>query len=197
MTVCQPIGFRLFIKRATGKCGLATIRGLCRWQGENGNSVCRTYTAKNDLCDKEIWTIAEDKDGNLWNGTRCGAKKTARYGFTTYTEADGMGNPNADSIFENAAGELFVTFNKGSERTISRFNGEKFDLVKPAFPPDVDYFGWGWSQTVWQDRAAGNWWFPTGYGLFRFQTPARFEDLSQAVPRIRASASAQPRRKQN
>ncbi len=163
------------------KFWIATTRGLCWWQGANGNSVCKTYTAKNDLCDYDVWTVAKDKNGNLWTGTRCGAKKLARYGFTSYGEADGTANRLVNSIFENAAGELFVSFNDGKGRPVSRFDGEKFELVKPNFPAGLDYFGWGWKQTVLPD-SAGDWWFPTGSGLYRFPKPARFADLAKALP---------------
>ncbi len=158
---------------------VATTRGLCLWQGENSGSVCKTYTAKNDLCDSDIWTITKDKDGNLWTGSRCGTKKWARYGFTTYTEADGMENASANSIFENRDGELFASFITGY-RNVSRFDGEKFELVKPDFPPDFG-FGWGWKQTVLQD-STGDWWFPMASGIYRFPHPARFEDLAKSVP---------------
>jgi signal transduction histidine kinase len=155
---------------------------LCEWQGGEGNeSVCKTYTTKNGLCDREVWTLLEDKDDNLWAGTRCGVKKLTRYGFTTYTEADGTGDTLADSIFENGTGELFASFNKGTIRTVSRFDGEKFELVTPNFPSDINYFGWGWKQTARQDRG-GDWWFPTAKGLYRFPRPERFADLSNTVP---------------
>ncbi len=171
---------RDLFETSDGKFWVATTRGLCEWQGGE-TSVCKTYTTKNDLCDEEVWTITEDKDKNLWLGSRCGAKKWARYGFTSYAETDGMGYTLTNSIFENAAGELFVSFNNGAERTVSRFDGEKFELIKPKFPAGIDYFGSGWKQTVWQDRS-GDWWFPTGYGLFRFPRPARFADLASVAP---------------
>lgn len=162
-----------------GKFWVGTTGGLCLWQ-DSGDSVCKTYTAKNDLCDAEIWSITEDKDGNLWTGTRCGAKKKARFGFTTYTETDGLAAAAVNSIFENRDGELFVSVNV-VKRPVSRFDGAGFTLVKPNFPPSVDIYGWGWKQTVWQD-SAGDWWFPTGHGLYRFPKPARFEDLANAAP---------------
>lgn len=160
-----------------GKFWVGTIRGLCQWQGGE-SSVCKNYTSANDLCDAEIWSILEDRDGNFWMGTRCGLKKWTRYGFTTYTELNGTINNQTNSIFGNAAGETFVSFNDGGIRTVSRFDGEKFDFVKPNFPSGIGYFGWGSRQTVWQD-ATGDWWFPTGNGLYRFPQPARFEDLSK------------------
>ncbi len=163
-----------------GKFWVATVSSLCEWQGGE-NSVCKTYTGANDLCSGEIWSIGEDKDKNLWTGTRCGLKKWTRHGFTTYTEADGTGLPIANSIFENAAGELFVSFSGSNPRTVSRFDGEKFQLIKPDFPKYAAYSGWGNRQTVWQ-TSAGDWFFPTGHGLFRFPQPARFEDLARVTP---------------
>ncbi len=165
------------LETSDGKFLVGTIRGLCQLQPDE-TSVCKTYRSANNLCDTEIWSLLEDKDNNLWIGTRCGLKKWARYGFTNYTDLGGTVSRSPDSIFENAAGELFVTFNDGDKRTISRFDGENFDLIKPKFPADVGYFGWGNRQTVWQE-AAGDWWFPTGGGLYHFPAATRFEDLAK------------------
>jgi ligand-binding sensor domain-containing protein len=130
------------LETSDGKFWLATIEGLCQWQGEGSTSVCKTYTAKNGLCDGVI-SLAEDKDGNLWTGSGCGAKKIARYGFTTYWEMDGLDYKKTNSIFENSAGELFVSTNQ-YKRSINRFEGDKFSLVKLRVPDDVKYHGWGW-----------------------------------------------------
>jgi ligand-binding sensor domain-containing protein len=176
-----PSGWITDLYEDDEKLWIATTRGLCLWQGENNKSVCKTYTAENDLCDYDIWTITKDKDGNLWTGSRCGAKKWARYGFTSYSEVDGTANPQVNSMFENARGELFFSFYSDKGRRVSRFDGEKFESVQPRFPSEVGYFGWGSKQTVWQDRA-GDWWFPTGHGIFRFTRPARFRDLAKNTP---------------
>ena len=159
---------------------MATSGGLCRWQedGSVGGSVCKTYTAKNDLCD-QIYAISEDKDGNLWTGSTCGAKKIARYGFTTYAEADGLDYNWVNAMFENGAGEVFATSYPKTERVISRFDGEKFSSVKPRLPDYVNYHGYGWQQTVFQD-SRGAWWIPTGAGLFRSPDNTSFETLANA-----------------
>ncbi|MEO6391505.1 MAG: two-component regulator propeller domain-containing protein [Pyrinomonadaceae bacterium] len=163
-----------------GKFWVGTIRGLCLWQGGE-SSVCKTFTEAHNLCDEEVWSITEDKDNNLWTGTRCGAKKWARYGFTSFYEADGTGNTRTNSIFENSTGELFASFIKNGVRSVSRFDGERFELVQPKFPPSILYAGWGWKQTVWQD-SVGDWWFPLGAGPYRFKKPARFADLARLSP---------------
>lgn len=161
-----------------GQIWLATVPGLCRWQGESSQSVCKTYSAQNELCN-DMLSLAEDKDGNLWTGSACGAKKIARYGFTTYDSRDGLDKDDVNSIFENSSGELFVTTYPGNERVISRFDGEKFSALKIDFPQNIGYHGWGWQQTVWQD-SRGAWWIPTGNGLFRSPDQTSFENLAAA-----------------
>jgi len=164
-----------------GKFWVATDLGLCEWQGDKGDSVCKVYKANNGLCDTELWSIAEDKDGNLWMGTRCGTKKWARYGFTTYDQSDGFKVPTINSIFENRAGELFASVNANKNgRFLSRFDGGKFvggakNLLESDKPS-----GWGWMQTVWQD-GWGAWWIPSAEGLFRSPPATGFEQLPESV----------------
>ncbi len=166
------------LETSDGQMWLATVPGLCRWQGEEGEPVCKTYSAANDLCD-DILTLAEDQDGNLWMGSPYGAKKIARYGFATYNAADGLNDDRSNSIFENRVGELFAVGFPKTKRVISRFDADKFSPVKLRLPDYVDYHGWGWQQTVWQD-GAGAWWIPTGDGLFRSPDHTRFENLARA-----------------
>ncbi|MEP6900928.1 MAG: two-component regulator propeller domain-containing protein [Actinomycetota bacterium] len=166
------------LETSDGQLWLATVSGLCRWQGEGTPSVCKTYSAKNDLCD-DMLALAEDKDGNLWTGSPCGAKKIVRYGFTTYDEADGLDKTHVNSIFENSSGELFATPFPKSKRFISRFEGDKFSQVKLRLPDYVVYNGWGWQQIVWQDHL-GAWWIPSAYGLFRSPDNTSFENLARA-----------------
>lgn len=170
-----------------GQIWLATLSGLCRWQGEGNQSVCKNYSAKNGLCNN-LLTLGEDNDGNLWTGSPCGAKKIARYGFTTYKGADGLFFDTVNSIFENSSGELFALAFPQNERIISRLDGDKFSLVKPNLPLNVDYHGWGWEHTVRQD-SMGAWWIPSGYGLFRSANKTNFEKLDRAkLEKITTSA---------
>jgi ligand-binding sensor domain-containing protein len=177
-----PSGWISSLFAEHGHLWIGTTRGLCLWQGGATGSVCKTYTAKNDLCDREVWGITNDKDGNLWTGSRCGAKKWAHYGFTSFGVNDGIPNGDVNSIFENTTGELFVSFNGDRGRSIGNFNGESFEWVTPKLPPTVHYFGWGWKQTVWQDHT-GAWWIPTGDGVFQIPPTPRFRDLAQLPAR--------------
>ena len=128
------------------------------------------------------------------SGSRCGTKKWARYGFTSYNEADGLAYPQVNSIFENRDGELFAsTILTGV--TVSRFDGEKFELVKPNFPPGVGIFGLGLEanrlgRTV---RAIGG--FRTEYGLFRFPKPGGALRIWREITPQKSSNPAQKERK--
>ncbi len=162
-----------------GRLWVGTVGGLCLWQVDMpAGQICKPYVAANGLCDLEVWTITEDRDGNLWVGTRCGAKKITKFGFTSYFRADGLAFDTANSIFENRNGDLFVSFNV-SKRPLSRFDGERFTPVEPNLPGSIGY-GWGWKQTVLQDRV-GEWWFPTKQGIYRFSGQS-FETLGRAKP---------------
>lgn len=177
-----PTGWILSLFQASnGQMWVGTTGGLCKWQGENkADSVCEVYQAKNDLCDTEIWSINEDKDNNLWFGTRCGTKKLSRYGFTSFTQTDGFNFLSVNSIFENSAGEFFISSNYFGGRRVSRFDDDKFVTAKPRLPANVKYMGWGWKQTIWQDRDK-MWWIPTGEGLFRFPPLKSFADLERGA----------------
>jgi len=98
----------------------------------------------------------EDRDGNLWVASACGAQKVARNGFTGYGLADGLGQTQINSIFENREGALFVISLFGginhSERIINKFDGARFQSVEPNLPSGVWYTGWGWGQTIIQDH---------------------------------------------
>jgi ligand-binding sensor domain-containing protein/two-component sensor histidine kinase len=158
-----------------GNFWIGTTNGLCHWQ-EGQGSVCKNYTGKNGICDKEVWSVNQDRDGNLWIGTACGLKEVKQHGFTAFTEADGLDLPLANSIFENSSGELFASFNDGSHRSVGSFDGERFHLAAPIIPEAVQYFGWGWNQTVLEDNT-GVWWWPTGLGLYRTTSAVGFDKL--------------------
>jgi signal transduction histidine kinase/ligand-binding sensor domain-containing protein len=172
------------LQTGDGRFWVATIAGLCLWQerGEAGGSVCKTYTAKNGICDLDVWSLIEDKNGNLWTGSKCGAKKVARYGFTTFDKTDGLGGESIRTIFENQVDELFAGVPAGvygqAIYNVSRFEADKFSLGNPRLPKQTVNLGWGWNQTVWQD-GGGAWWIPTGEGLFRSPPRTSFENLAR------------------
>ena len=106
-----------------------------------------------------------------------GALKILRQGWSTYDQADGLGESVA-SVFQNRAGELYVN---SSQWRVSRFDGQRFTTVKPAFPATLTSSGWRTVSGMLVDHT-GQWWFATREGLYRFGRVDRFEQLAGAQP---------------
>jgi ligand-binding sensor domain-containing protein/signal transduction histidine kinase len=140
-----------------------------------------SYTTDEGLSDHDIYSLAEDRERNLWVGTNIGgAVKIARYGFTSYTQADGLGNTGVASAFLDQAGELCTP--RRYTGLFDCLTGKRFTTIRPKYPDRIDYFGWGWSQVIFQDHA-GEWWVPTGQGLCRFGKTKNAEQLSGRSPK--------------
>jgi signal transduction histidine kinase/ligand-binding sensor domain-containing protein len=174
-----------------GRLWVGTSNGLCLFSPEvDGRTPSfRAYTGRQGLCDDNVWDIMEDRDDNLWLASYCGVLRVAHYGFTGYGVDDGLANERINSIFENRDGELFVINGPGTigadgstGRRVNEFDGARFNTGAPNVPARVNYHGWGWAQTVIQDHL-GEWWVPTGNGLFRFPKVGRVGELARARPR--------------
>lgn len=175
-------GVASLCQSSSGKLWVATGSGLSELlpaPDKNGRRF-RSYTRENGLSDIEIRTLTEDHDSNLWIGTTSGgAMRLAANGFASYEESDGLGSTNVASIFENCAGELCVFSRK---ETLNRFDAGRFAAVRLTLPKGMTYWGWGWSQIMFQD-SRGEWWMNTGEGLVRYPKLARIEQLSFARPK--------------
>lgn len=167
-----------------GRMWVGTARGLCEWapnEGAGAGFACqRVYRAENGLCDDGVGGLNEDKDGNIWTSGACGTQRIARYGFTSYGKSDGLGLPFAETLFQNNAGE-FVATGRAGPRTLSRFTGDGFELVKLRDFPEIKIYGWGWQQTALQDHV-GDWWVATSSALLRYRDPGSFGGLADVEP---------------
>jgi ligand-binding sensor domain-containing protein/two-component sensor histidine kinase len=139
----------------------------------------RGFSTAQGLTTKGVGATEEDRDGNLWMaGT--GAMKLARNGFTTYTEADGVSWVQA--LMLSKKGEVCALFRQKDGEHIGRFDGTRFQDVRPAWPHDLTYLGWGRGDQIVQDRT-GEWWLATGQGLYRFASTESVTGLAGAVPK--------------
>jgi ligand-binding sensor domain-containing protein/signal transduction histidine kinase len=167
-----------FHQARDGTFFMGTTTGLWRAVATAGRFAFERVASLDGACDREVWDIAEDRDGNLWLATRCGALRVGRYGFTVYSAADGLGPLGLNSIFESRAGDLVVTTVHG-KCVVLRFDGARFIAASPNVK--TNNWGWGWGQTVLQDHT-GAWWVPTGDGDFRFPGADRPEAALGARP---------------
>ena len=171
------------LETSDGKLWVGTVEGLAEWtpsQPVDGREF-QGYTAAQGLSARAVGALAEDRDGNLWIGTfGSGAMKMARNGFTTYTETDGA--PWVSSLMESRLGEMCILYAAKDGLRIGKFDGRRFVPLRPAWPSQITYFGWGRGQALVQDKA-GEWWIPTGQGLFRFAAADGVTRLAGARPK--------------
>jgi ligand-binding sensor domain-containing protein len=171
------------LETSDGTVWVGTSLGVAEYTpgARDGGREFRSYTLAQGLSARSVGALAEDRDGNLWIGTfGSGAMKVAHSAFVTYAEADGL--PYAVSLMETPQGEFCAIARGETGITIARFDGRRFETVRPAWPKDLTYFGWGRGQIALQDEG-GEWWMATGQGLCRFPSAARLDQLAGARPK--------------
>ncbi len=155
------------------------------WVGTRGGGASvfdgqqfSSYAATQGLSNR-VNSLAEDSAGNFWVGTQAsGAIKVARGGLISYREAEGLGHPEIIQIYETNAGELCAI---SSKWTINRFDGDRFNSIRPNLPKSVlDSSSGRW--VIMEDHE-GEWWMATGAGLYRFPKVERLEDLARKNPK--------------
>src|SRR5581483_4290103 len=175
---------RSLFQSSTGQLWVGLVTALVEFVPQAGgdDTRFRQYVSEPGPNRLFVQTLAEDRDGNLWIGTDNGALKLARNGFTTWTEADGLGESRVSSVFESRAGELGAMTILPSVKPVSWFDGKRFTATRPRLPRGLTDFGWGWNQLTLQDRA-GEWWLPTGQGLVRYPKVDRVGGLAATPPK--------------
>jgi PAS domain S-box-containing protein len=173
---CRFSVYRALYRTSDGKLWVGTGgAGLSVFDGRN----FRTYTTAQGLSDNLIFTVGEDRAGNLWVGTNSGAMKVRQSGFTTYTRADGLGHDFVCSIFETRTGEFYAI--TGGWR-INRLDRMRFTAVQPNLPRHIAESSWRVYQNIFQDHT-GDWWVSTSEGLYRFPKVPRIERLAEVQPK--------------
>jgi ligand-binding sensor domain-containing protein len=170
------------LESAQGGVWVGTLGGLSELGSapDQEGRIIHSYTAANGLSDPVVKALAEDRDGNLWVGTESGgAMKIARHGFINYGLSDGLGSVDINSVFMNQAGDICAV---GGKTFLHQFDGTRFARIGPRFPEGVTEFTDGWYQTILQDHT-GEWWVPTGEGLYRFARAEGIEQLARARPK--------------
>src|SRR5450759_3682187 len=140
------------LETSDGTVWVGTSLGVAEYTpgARDGGREFRSYTLAQGLSVRSVGALAEDRDGNLWIGTfGSGAMKVAHSAFVTYAEADGL--PYAVSLMETPQGEFCAISRGETGITLERFDGRRFETVRPAWPRDLTYFGWGRGQIAVQD----------------------------------------------
>jgi ligand-binding sensor domain-containing protein len=173
------------IARKDGSLWFAANSGLI--QIDPRTHARRDLTAQDGLPHDLIEFIAEDSYGDLWGTTAgSGIFRLENSGIRAFYGPDGLGGPRdlarIAAIFEDRKGRLCVltSWDEGSLRVLTD-NG--FKLVSIPYPKGFTGYGWGSKEFGFQARD-GEWWIPSGGGLFRFSA-AEIDDLPRAKLKAR------------
>lgn len=136
------------------------------------------YTHASGLAEDWTTSVVEDNEGNLWVGTgSCGLMRVDRIGFTKFGADDGLIERRVAAVSPDTSGGVYLI----GGRTVHHVTDGRLEAVSWRLPRDVKYFGWGTNQVTLCD-SKGEWWVPTGEGLFRFAAVSRFSDLAACEP---------------
>ncbi|MEM8909489.1 MAG: two-component regulator propeller domain-containing protein, partial [Bacteroidota bacterium] len=137
----------------------------------------RNIAEKEGLGDNYAGGMAQDKEGNFWFTMKGGICRYDGQTFTSYTTKDGIGGSEIWGLCRAASGIIWIT---------ARGSTTRFDPAVPlssptAFTVFTEEDGLNCCvQSMYQDRA-GNMWWGTGQGLYRFDGQ-RFYQVKQDGP---------------
>lgn len=126
-TISSPYGpnniTRNIIQDIKGKYWLATWEGIIQYDGQKFIN----FTKKEGLEPFRIFTILEDKTGNIWFGTVGGGIYLYDgISFTHITTKDGLVNDSIGCFMEDKAGNIWI----GTQDGISKYDGKTFTNFK-------------------------------------------------------------------
>ena len=102
-----------------GSLWIAMDSGLRRYQ----NGKLRLYRTNKGPANNDTWSVIEDKNGNIWVGTKGGGvNEFTNHGVKTYTTADGLADNQVYALFQDHTGDIWV----GTPNGLSRFHNGKF-----------------------------------------------------------------------
>ncbi|MGH7563101.1 MAG: sensor histidine kinase [Gemmatimonadota bacterium] len=162
-----------------GTTWFATGDGLVRLE----QGLARRFATEGGFAYSALTEVLEDRDEALWLASRGGG--LVRYdphGIVSFGERHGLPGREVVSILEDGSGRLcVVAVDAEGRRVYARLEGERFVAFAPGGTQRLRYGGWGWQQTLLQDRQA-NWWLPTGEGLYRYPALRSCDDLASSAP---------------
>ena len=151
---------------ADGRMWLSGLNAVNVFDGKE----FRNFNAANGLGPR-LGMMVEDGDGNLWFASLNGAVKLVTRGLSSYGIDDGLGDRTIRSIYQTAAGELYVI---SGDWQVSRLTARKFFTVRTRLG-DVGTPVWTSNAALFDSTSA--WWFLTERRLFRFDHSERLESL--------------------
>jgi ligand-binding sensor domain-containing protein len=92
----------------------------------------RNYSVDEGLAQSQVYAMCEDKNGNIWFGTRGGGlSRFDGIGFESYTTQEGLTSNYIRCIVKDTSGNLWI----GTDNGLSVYDGRKFSPVAIANQP--------------------------------------------------------------
>jgi PAS domain S-box-containing protein len=134
------------------------------WVGSPDSGVAKlvkgrppvTYNESNGLAGNQVFSIAEDANGDHWFGTASGVSRLSGNRFTTYRRDSGLPSDKIHCVYADSKGRIWVAGRGG----VSRFDGHKFSTFTT-----VDGLINNNALSVFEDKSDGSLWFGTANGL--------------------------------
>jgi len=104
------------------KIPLRDLQGLKKINGKLVKSFTH-FTEKEGLINNTVWSILEDKSGNIWLCTDGGVSKYNGKSFTHFTEKEGLSNNTVWSTLEDKSGNIWFGTQGGG---VSKYDGNSF-----------------------------------------------------------------------
>lgn len=93
------------------------------WAGLYGGGIARLrndaldmYRQEDGFLDRRAWSIAADREGGLWVGTRGGLAQLRDGAAISFSTAEGFAGDIGRAVFEDTDGSLYFGFNGGVSR---------------------------------------------------------------------------------
>jgi two-component system, sensor histidine kinase and response regulator len=138
-----------------GSVWVAMDSGLRRYQ----NGQMTPYSFKAQVPNSIPWSVIEDREGNVWLGTKGGGlNEFTKNGVRTYTARDGLPDDAIYAVFQDHRGDIWV----GTPNGLSHFHHGKFTTYRNG-----DGISGHRVWFIFEDHAQ-NLWFGTDAGLSSF-----------------------------
>lgn len=144
----------------------------------------RGYTGRNGLLQDDLAGLAEDRDGNLWVGTRShGLMRIAHDGFVTYAAPAAPGGIAVAAILEDAGANLYFWGSDRGRPKLFHLDGGHLLDVTPEALARAGYPGRGRHQVLAPDPDGGLL-LGSAAGVWRFPRAARPAALTRAPKQL-------------
>lgn len=129
----------------------------------------RTYSIENGLSESVIHSLIQDESGFIWLGTGFGLNRFDGVEFRKWYEEDGLPNNRVNALRQSRDGKIWI----GTDAGLAYLESDSIhtpDIFEPVIESVV--------LSVYEDREGAVWIATEGNGLWKYENPGRFVNVS-------------------